>query len=178
MLNPNYDPTETKNNEPEYIDQPTSEYSDIDRMILKELVSHYDRSTHKLQTDLHWAYLVLKGQCTDELIVKLQTYDNYVRVNQDNDPIKMLNLIQRVCFNYQNDEMPVVSNYRLLQTLYIMKQQKGEPMSDFSNRFTKQLEMVEACNGNIVNDGVKNYILQKEHKQEYNTLSNEQRAKL
>ena len=38
--------------------------------------------------------------------------------------------------------------------------------------------MVEACNGSIVNDGVKNYISQQEHKQEYSTLTTEQRAKL
>ena len=54
-------------------------------------------------------------------------------MNQGLDVIKMLDLIQRVCFNYQNDEMTVVSNYRSLQTLYSMKQQKGEPMTDFSN---------------------------------------------
>ena len=51
-------------------------------------------------------------------------------------------------------------------------------MTDFSNQFTKQLEIVEACNSNIVNDGVKNHISQKENKKKYSTMSNEQRAKI
>ena len=51
-------------------------------------------------------------------------------------------------------------------------------MTDFSNWFTKQLEMVEACNGNIVNEGVKNYISQKEHKEEYGKLTPGEKSKL
>ena len=124
--------------------------------MLKEIVATYFKSTNKLEADLHWAYSVLKGQCSDELIVKLHMCDNYQQVHEYTDPIKMLNLIQRMCFNYQNDEMPVVSNYRSLQTLYSMKQQKGEWMTDFSNQFTNQLDVVAACNGSIVNDGVRN----------------------
>lgn len=93
VLNPAHDVTATKSTKPMYIDMPSSEYSDFDRMILKEDVSHYVKSKNKLVTDLKWAYTILKGQCTDELIVKLETYDTYVQVNEDRDVIELLILI-------------------------------------------------------------------------------------
>ena len=171
--NPDYDIGDNHiDAEPEYIDKPLEDLSYVQRTILKEDVSHYVRSKHKLVTDLQWAYSILKGQCTDELIVKLETHDTYEKVNKDRNVIELLSLIQRVCFNYQNDEMAIVSCLRSLQTLYGMKQQKNELMTDYSNRFTEQLEMVEACNGSIpISDGVKDYISNKEYKQEYHTLT-------
>lgn len=60
-----------------------------------------------------------------------------------------------------------------------MRQQKNEPMSDYSNQFTEQLDMVEACNGSIlISDSVKNCMLNKWHKQEYDTLTPDQRSKI
>ena len=177
---PDYDPADVKCDKPEYIDMPTSEYSDVDRMIFKEDVSHYVKSKNKLATDLKWAYLILKRQCTDELIVKLETHETYAQVNQDRNVIALLHLIQRVCFKYQNDEMAIVSCLRLVQMLYIMRQQKNEPMTDYSNQFSEQLEMVETCNGSIlISDGMKNYISNKEYKQEYSsTLTADQWSKI
>ena len=73
VTNPNYDPTDlTKRNEPKEIDKPSDKITRAEEMILKEHVSHYVKSTYKLEADLQWAYAILKGQCPDELIVKLQ----------------------------------------------------------------------------------------------------------
>jgi len=79
--NPNYDVTDVKCTKSQFMDMPSEDYSDIERMILKEDVSHYVKSKNKLVTDLKWAYSILKGQCTDDLIVKLETHDTYAKVN-------------------------------------------------------------------------------------------------
>ena len=91
--NPDYDPSDiNKRNLPQDIDK--EKLTRAEDIVFKEHVCHYIKATYKLKEDMEWAYVVLIGQCTDELIVKLETYDSYERVNIDNDIIAMLNLIQ------------------------------------------------------------------------------------
>ena len=119
--------------------------------MLKEFIADYCRFSKKLETDLKWAHQVMKEQCNDELIVKLQTYDSYDQVDADADPIKLLYIIQRVCFKYQNDKIPIISSYyHSLQTLYSMKQKNRESMIDISNSFTDQIDVVATCKGSII----------------------------
>ena len=96
--NPSYDAKSTVSDEAEYIDKPKKDFNIIEKVLLKESVQNWCRNTKTFEYDLKWAYYVLKGQCNDGLIVMLQTYDSYDQVDADADPIKLLNLIQRVCF--------------------------------------------------------------------------------
>ena len=91
---------------------------------------------------MEWAYATVIGQCTKELIVKLETYDIYAQVNASNDVITILDMIQQFCFNYQNDEMPIVSKFRAFMLQFSMKQQRNESNTDLSNRFTEQIKVM------------------------------------
>ena len=147
---------------PPTIDKPS--LSPAESITFKEHMSHHIRSAR-----VEWAYVI--GQYTKELIVKLETYDTYTQVNASNDVIAILNMIQQVCFNYQNDEMPIVSKFCAFMLLFSMKQQRNESITDFSKRFTEQIKVMEACNGSLVNDGVRNYIAHKKYGgNDYSTL--------
>ena len=74
--------------------------------------------------------------------------------------------------------MPIYSKFRVLQMLFSKKQQKSESLTDFSNRFFEQLKMMEACNGSLVDDGVRNYIARKKYKQDYSTLNTSEWSKI
>ena len=124
---------------------------------------------------MEWAYATVIGQCTKELIVKLETYDEYKQISASNDVIAILDIIQQVCFNYQNDEMPIVSKFRAFMALFSMKQQRGESITDFTNRFTEQIKVMEACSVSLVDDGVRNHVAHQKYSKDYSTLTTSER---
>ena len=48
-------------NKPKQIDKPNDKMTTAKEMVLREHVSHYVKFTYKLETDLQWAYAILKG---------------------------------------------------------------------------------------------------------------------
>ena len=163
--NPSYDPTDAKSTEPPKIDKPKADFNYMEELDLKASMTELRTYNKALTDDLKWADQVLKGQCDEDLMTRMNTFDEYEALNLAADPIRRLALIQKVCFNYQNNEMPVVSIFDSLQKLYNLKQRNGESMTDFYARFRDQRDVVDACNGSIVNDGIRDYVsMQKENK--------------
>ena len=118
--NPAYDATDiVKCLLPPTIDKP--QLSPTESINFKEHTSHHVKSAYTLKKDTEWAYVTVIGQCTKELIVKLETYDEYKQISASNDVIAILDIIQQVCFNYQNDEMTIVSKFRAFMALFSMK---------------------------------------------------------
>ena len=72
--------------------------------------------------------------------------------------------------------MPVVSMYDATLKLYSMRQRGDEIMTYFHNRFTDNKEIVTACGGTLVNDCVRNFMGQTEHKKKYLELTKAERT--
>jgi hypothetical protein len=165
VVNPNYDPRDAKSTESQMMDKPKADFNYMEEIDLKASMAELRTYNKALTDDIKWADQVLKGQCDEDLMTRMNTFDEYEELNLAADPIRRLALIQKVCFNYQNNEMPVVSIFDSLQKLYNLKQRNGESMTDFHTRFRDQRDVVDACNGSLVNDGIRNYVsMQRENK--------------
>ena len=173
--NPAYDKDKSL---PKHIDKPDADFNMVDRLMLHAEVKDYQILKAAYVKDRKWAYDTIIGNCDDDMVTKLHTYDEYASIDKDLNPIKLLTLIQRICFNYQNEQMPVVSMYDATLKLYSMRQKPDENMTDFHHRFNDNMEIVTACGGTLVNDSVRNFISEKEHKKKYDQLLRTQKDKL
>ena len=156
--NTNYDPDSVvigAEAEPEFIDKPEKDFNLVDTMMLQAEIKNYQTRTMKYEIDRKWAYTIIRGNCSDDMIVKLNTYENYKQIHSSLDPVKLLSLIQRICFNYQNQQMPVVSMYDAILKLCSMRQRGDESMTDFHNRFTDNKDIVSACGSTLITDCVR-----------------------
>ena len=169
--NPEYDPTDTLTAEPPRIDKPKADFNYMEELDLKASLAEFRAYNKSLTDDLKWADQILKGQCDEDLVTRMKTFDEYDIITHAANPIRRLALIQKVSFNYQNNEMPVISNFDSMQKLYNLKQRTGESMTDFHGRFRDQRDVVDACNGSIVNDGVRDFVSMQKEQTTYDKLS-------
>ena len=165
-----------ENNEPVLIDKLESELHYIEKNKLFLAIKNASTDTRTLDNDMKWADAVLEGQCDDDLMIKMETYPEYESIKADSDPIRRLDLIQKICFNYQNNEMPIISIFDSMQKLYGLHQRAGESIAKFHIRFRDQRDVVAACNGSIVNDGMRNFVSKKEHNMTYAKLTPSQQS--
>ena len=59
---------------PQMIDRPEKEFNLVDVMELKASISEFRKENKTLKDDLKWADQVLKGQCDEDLMVRMKDF--------------------------------------------------------------------------------------------------------
>ena len=86
--NPHYDPTDTISTEPPMMDKPKADFKYMEELDLEASLSELRTYNKALRDDLKWADQVLKGQCDEDLMTRMNTFDKYESINIAADPIK------------------------------------------------------------------------------------------
>ncbi|OEU21780.1 hypothetical protein FRACYDRAFT_231926 [Fragilariopsis cylindrus CCMP1102] len=121
----------------------------------------------KFETDMQLCYTVIHGQCTDEMIHELKCQQKYEMVRLMFDPIGLLELLQRISYNYQAQDFPLMAIAKAQEAIYSEKQTQSESNIDYLQTFKNKAIVLEAVGGNIVNIGVNQYMAETMYDKEY-----------
>ena len=121
----------------------------------------------KFETDMQLCYTVIHGQCTDEMIHELKCQEKYELIRLLFDPIGLLGLLQRISYNYQAQDFPLMAIAKAQEAIYSEKQSQSESNIDYLQSFKNKAIVLEAVGGNIVNIGVNRYMAETMYDTEY-----------
>jgi hypothetical protein len=152
----------------------------------KDVPSEYmDRYIHKMKThckredkfevDMQLCYTVVHGQCTDDMLHELKCQKTYESIKSTFDPIGLLQLLQRISYNYQAQDFPLMAIVKAQEAMYSDKQSQSESNIDYLQTFKNKAVVLEAVGGNLVNDGVKRYMSESLYNKEYNNCTTDKK---
>ena len=147
-------------------------------MIATEIpIEYMDRYNHKMKThckredkfevDMQLCYTVVKGQCTDDMLHELKCQSAYEKIKNSFDPIGLLELLQRISYNYQAQDFPLMVIAKAQETIYNERQSQSESNIDYLQTFKNKAIVLEAVGGSLVNEEVNRYMSQKLYDKEY-----------
>jgi hypothetical protein len=145
-----------------------------------------DRYNHKMKThckredkfevDMQLCYTVKHGQCTEDLLHELKCQTTYELIKNSFDPIGLLHLLQRISYNYQAQDFPLMAIAEAQEAIYIERQLQTESSNiDYLQTFKNKAIVLEAVGGSLVNDGVKKYMAESLFKKEYTKCTTEEK---
>ena len=95
-------------------------------------IEYMDRYNHKMkahckredkfEVDMQLCYTVVKGQCTDDMLHELKCQSAYEKINNSFDPIGILELLQRISYNYQAHDFPLMAIAKGREAIYNERQ--------------------------------------------------------
>jgi hypothetical protein len=137
----------------------------MDRYIHK-MKTHCKRED-KFEVDMQLCYTVIHGQCTDDMLHELKCQQTYERIKSGFDPIGLLELLQRISYNYQAQDFPLMAIAKAQEAIYIEKQSQSESNIDYLQTFKNKAVVLEAVGGSLVNDGVRRFMAESLYTKEY-----------
>ena len=108
----------------------------------------YVERVSKFQYDLQQIYNILYGQCSPSMQQTLSTYDGFKILEEAADSIKLLETIEKICYDYQPHEYPPLAAWESIDKLG--KSYQPEHMVE-SEYYENMKTMVEVCKASGVN---------------------------
>jgi len=135
--------------------------------MLQQVVRTYSYNVEKCKTYMGEAYSILLGQYDDVMTQQLATYDEWPAVEDRCDPIDLLKLLQRICYDFKQEQFPVMAELNALQKLFRMKQGKDESLTDMLEIFADLVEVADSCVAITIGIGVRDYVANREKNLKY-----------
>jgi hypothetical protein len=94
-------------------------------------------------------YSLILGQCTDALIARIEAHSKYATASVARDGIELLAVIKSICFNFQDQKYVPQSIYESKKRWYKIEQGRGEPLTQYYERYQNNVEVIEQCGGTV-----------------------------
>jgi hypothetical protein len=96
----------------------------IDRFEFEENLSAYVKEERDYGYAMQNVYGIIKGQCTESMLVKIQSHRHHSTFNGENDAIKLLKAIQEISYEFEAHRYPVLAIYEAKKSFFNMYQKK------------------------------------------------------
>ena len=106
-----------------------------------------------LNTNIVMAYGVIWGQCTKSLRAKLEARKEWNEGDAKDqikyNAINLLKAIKQITHNYKDNKYEMESIYYSLRTIFTMKQDENENLTEFTKRFNNTFAIIETQHGEL-----------------------------
>ena len=127
----------------------TRSSSTVDQDIYKEKIKGYVARMEKYTENKHKLYSVIWGQCSDSMQSKLQNKDDFDRIDEDHDCLRLLKEIKGVMFNFESEQYPIISMHQATYKYVTARQGKFKTLTEYYKRFKTIVEVLEHYGANI-----------------------------
>jgi hypothetical protein len=128
---------------------------------------------NKIEQDMAKIYSTIHGQCTDTMLHKLTTNQDYKTVKENSDPIGLLKLIKKICYSYQTEQFQVLAMIRAVKQVFSITQGHKETNIDYLDRFKNRMAVAKSCGAEFLFLGVLNFISVETYHRKYDTLTSQ-----
>jgi hypothetical protein len=101
-----------------------------------------------LESNLESAYALIRGQCSDAILEKVKAQDNYTAMHQDRNPIKLLQLLKSVMYQYNSRKYRAMAIIGLIGPTIVV-QTRFMTDSVYLEKFRTKLSVLESAGGSI-----------------------------
>ena len=126
---------------------------DVELAIWQEQVKMVAKRRSSLEEGLKRQYAVLTGQCSPAVIGRLKGEAGWEQVDQDKNPVVLVQRIRRVCCGFDAHKQPV---YSLVQAIKMLTThiQKGESNEKYKESIEALFNIIEQFGGSLTNHPV------------------------
>ena len=124
----------------------------------------------KFEKDSMQAYLILVGQCADDMLYELECDAEYELAKKGYNVVKLLELINNICYSYKSQDHQLTAITKSRITMYSTQQKENESISDYLLSLKNRLSMFEAVGGTLIDQGVREHISDKLFNKQYTLL--------
>jgi hypothetical protein len=117
----------------------------------KQVNKHVKRLT-MLTENLKTAYLLVYGQCSDALRVKLELRPNHATIEVAADSIGLLENIQAVMFQFQSQWYSPLALHEAKHHFYLFSQDRHMMCQQYHKMFKSNAKVIEYCGGILSKD--------------------------
>jgi hypothetical protein len=146
----------------------------IDEMEKMEYSKRYDRwltLVYKIEVKLKQVYSMHLGQHDEDMKASLSKHPEFKTINSKKDMLKLIKLLQSVNFNQTDSEEPIVSMFKAKLDFMRIRQQKGQTVNEYFERFIAMMGVNETLNTNLLDDLGFPQIIAREKKIDLSTLT-------
>ena len=116
-------------------------------------------------------YLLVKGQCSPNIISELKRFDEFDIIEQDFHLIKLLKLIKKICYNNKTQEDLFFALVSAGGTLFSTRQRKDESTDEYALSTENRLQVYTTILGTILIPGVTEHVSQEQYGKGYEYLN-------
>ena len=121
--------------------------------VYKEETKYFVKRKKMLNTNIVMACGVIWGQCTKSLRTKLEARKEWnvgdAKYQIKYNAINLLKAIKQITHNYQDNKYAMESIYYSLRTIFTMKQNENENLTEFTKRFNNTFDIIETQHGEL-----------------------------
>lgn len=112
-------------------------------MIFSGEIKNYLKRKEEFKNNCCNVFSVILGQCNDSLQAKLKSQDDWETMQESNDALKLMKSVKVWMLNTEGSRCPEVAADAAVATLYRLRQNRYESLSDYQKRFTAASEVLE-----------------------------------
>ena len=121
-------------------------------------------------------YSIYLGQCNEDMKATLAEHPDFDKANKEKDVFTLLKILQGVNFSYVNSEEPIVTMFKAKYDFIRIRQQRGQSVTDYYERFIAMKEVNESLNTNIHDDLGFTAVIAKEKGKDLDTMTDDEKS--
>eukprot|EP00957_Ditylum_brightwellii_P116434 8881364-Ditylum_brightwellii.AAC.1 len=94
-------------------------------------------------------FTMIIGQCTDLVISKLESKNNWTKTEATNDVVELLNMIKDIPHKYKTQSYPFKDVHNMMKGFYLLNQKDTYTLDQYIESFLDNIDVIKHSNENI-----------------------------
>ena len=147
---------------PEKPDENDKDVDEVDVDAYKEELKEYVKEKKKLKLALRALYAVIWGQCSRNLIFRLEAIKENKTWKKEGNCSKLLENIRQIVAKFEHKQCPFTVVYKQMRSFFLFRQREGQSIHEYREVFQNSVKNMErfgvslSGHGVLINDLIKN----------------------
>ena len=150
--------------------------SKTNEIIFNREVNKWIDLKYTIEKERKNVYAIYYGQCDEEMKATLAMDPDYERINRTKDLIGLYKILQKVNYSYTASEEPIVTMWKAKLDWARIRQQPGQTVSEYYDRFVALKEVNENLQTDLYVDLGFPSVIARERGVDLNAMSEDDRA--
>ena len=102
-----------------------------------------------LSSNMRTLFNIIIGQCSESMIYKLESTDEFETISANSDSIELLKAIKKVSFNYESQKFGPHALHEAMQVFYTCRQGERVTTESYLETFNNNVSIVTYCGGSL-----------------------------
>jgi hypothetical protein len=120
-----------------------------DKRIWGKEIDEYVRRKAKLTANYEKLYSLILGQCTEHMVSKLESLDDFKEIERALDVIKLMKAIKGVSYQFEGQKYEDEALHQAMKRFYLFNQHREMTNAKFLETFQTLVSVITECGGEI-----------------------------
>ena len=125
-------------------------FDEMEKMEFKSDYEEYKKDMKQYKELKSKVFLLIMGQCTTNLKEKIESHDDFDKMEEDYDVIKLIDLIRKLSYGETDTKYVHCLVVMEIRKLAAIRQKQHESLTNYYNRFLNLIQVIESRWGLLV----------------------------